>query len=197
MACSRDKTTSAVAYLIGSVQGGNIYSELKPVYWIKEENRVGFVELNNGNRIECDLICYADATKSVKSIDYTTAVFINEMPTSLIKDGDYTIQHISDVNRGKITFYLKRKAVQYDSLFFNYNGQVVKFQCNFDKNNLVAYVPKNKILPFNEEDVVWSRKPTSVNDSKNRIKLISESIVGYDTLSAKFKKVVFENDNAV
>lgn len=194
MICKKDKTVSAIAYRIGFNNNGNIYSDIKPVYWVKKENSVGFVELTNGNRIECDLICYAEANKTIKRIDYDTAVYINEMPSELVKDGDYCITHIGEPHIGVIPFYLKRKPIQKASLFFIYNDEVVRFQCNFDKKELVGYIPKNKFIPFELGDTLWTCSPSQATDKKGRIVFETALNIGYDSLSQKFIKLVFKDD---
>lgn len=197
MICKRDKSVSAIRYRIGFNKDKNVYTDFKPIYWVKKENSSGFVELYNGNRIECDLICYAESNSVSRLIDYDTAVYINEMPTDLVSDGDYSITYIGEANRGIIPFYLKKKPIQKASLFFAYNDEVVRFQCNFDKKQLIAYIPKNKLVPFEYGDYLWINNPTDINDTNGRIIYETSYNMGYDNSSCKFIKMVFKNDNNI
>lgn len=148
-----------------------------------------------GVTFDYDKVLRVNATKITRNINQQTIFFINEMPTANFPLGDYTFVGKSDEVFGNFNIYLKRAVnnnipVVY---YLHKSGMVCSFQLNFDADNLIAYVPMNKYLPFNEFSTIWKEEPATAEDTENRIELINREIVGYTENSRSHLKLTFKD----
>ena len=59
----------------------------------------------------------------------------------------------------------------------------------------MAYVDRNRYIPFNAESRIWDREPARVNATTHRIVLQTIDKVGVDEMHKYFKKLTFGEYN--
>ena len=125
-----------------------------------------------------------------KYINAQTAIYIDEMPTSIFDSGDYIIERISPVQLNTFTVYLnKRQGIKLPKIYFENNGNIIETQFNYDKSTNIGYFPYNKQIPFDTSTKIWNRKVADVNSLSGKIRLVSMERIG------KHTKLVFVNAN--
>lgn len=161
-----------------------------------QETPSGNAEKNEyGVSLDYDRAILVNATKITRNINQETIFFINEMPTPNFPYGDYRFVGKSDEVCGKFKIYLK-KTVNNDIPVLYYlhtSGLICTFQINFDESSLIAFCSLNKILPFNENSIIWKAEPLDVDDTEDRIVLINKEIVGYTGKSRSHVKLTFRD----
>ena len=133
------------------------------------------------------------ANELTRNIGADTVFFIDEMPTSNNKYGDYVFEGKSDEVLGNFLIYLsKSKKNSYPKIFYlHHNGSVVSYQLNYDKKANVAYVPYDRFVPFGTNSKIWTKEPADIEDNTNRIVLKSTEQCGFTDTSRSHKKLVF------
>ena len=157
------------------------------------------VRINNpyGYDLNFDKVITLNAGEITRLIDYDTLILIDNMPTSIYANGDYSVQRVFPEYNGEIVIGLsKKESVNIPKLYYERNGKILYYQLNFDKNSLVAYAKKNQAIPFSESTYVWTREPADSSQTANRLKIVSVGDkVGFDDRYIPFTEIKFEVDN--
>lgn len=139
-----------------------------------------------------DKIITVNAGSITRLIDYDTLFCVDNIPTSVYKDGDYSAEQIYPEYNGEIVIGLKKKdAINIPKLYFEHNGKILYYQLNFDNKTKKAYIPIKSILPFKEGDYVWTREPADSSITSNRLLFQNKSKTGVDSQFKNFYELTF------
>ena len=139
-----------------------------------------------------DKIITLNAGGVTRKINYNTLFIVDNIPTSVYENGDYSVRQIHPEYNGEIVIGLvKNTSIDIPKLYFEQNGMILYCQLNFDKHSLKAYVSKNENVPFSVGDYVWTREPVDANEKKNRLKLESITKTGLDSQFKSFYELKF------
>lgn len=196
MAISRRKPF-LVKFPIGKSLGRNGKPLLSDAFVLHSEqaSREGEVDKREyGVVYDYDKVIVVNVNKLTDNIDKTTVFFIDEMPTRNNEFGDYEFVGKSDNIFGNYKIYLKKVVKNnYPEIYYLHHlGSICSFQLNYDKNEMVAYVPKERFVPFNHNNKIWTKKPVDENDDSNRISFVNKEIVGFTENSMSHLKITFE-----
>ena len=149
-----------------------------------------------GREFNFDKTIVVNATATTRRIKSNTEFLLENMPTDTFSGGDYTISRIfPEYNGERMIGLSKKESVNIPKLYFIYNDQILFYQLNFDKDTLTGYVNVNEVLPFSVGDYVWTRKPSSVDDTNNRLRLTQTTITGFDNQNRNFTQLTFVEDD--
>lgn len=149
-----------------------------------------------GREFNFDKTIIVNASSTTRKIKSNTEFLIDNMPTKIFSNGDYNISRLFPEYNGEIVIGLsKKEAVNIPKLYFVYNNQILFYQLNFDKDTLTGYVNVNEVLPFSVGDYVWTRKPSSADDTNNRLRLTQTTRTGFDNQNQNFIQLTFVKDN--
>lgn len=169
-----------------------IYSDLITIYGKVIDKGGTIVEEITGLNFEYDRAVIFNVNNLSKTINAQTAIFIDEMPTSIFENGDYTIERITPIELNTFTVYLNKKiGIKFPKIYFELNGKIVETQFNYDKSTNIGYMPYNKQIPFNTETNIWNRKVNVVSSKNGKIRLVSTTPVFHN----RHIKLVFEEVN--
>lgn len=145
-----------------------------------------------GSDFDFDKVITVNAGAIARKIDYDTAILIDEMPTSLLLKGDYSVKYIFPEFNKEIVIGLSRKeAIKFPRLYFYNNGKLLFSQMNYDNDLRISYCNKRQYVPFAVGDFVWTREPDSEVDTKHRLRVSSIEKVGFDSKYKPFFKITF------
>lgn len=178
---------------IGSTTGTTpkpVYGDLLTVYGKVIDKGGVIVDEPTGLNFEYDRAVIFNINDVTKYINAQTAIYVDEMPTSIFDSGDYIIERISPVQLNTFTVYLnKRQGIKLPKIYFENNGNIIETQFNYDKSTNIGYFPHNKQIPFDTSTKIWNRKVADVNSLSGKIRLVSMEKIG------KHTKLVFVNAN--
>lgn len=178
---------------IGSTIGTTpkpVYGDLLTVYGKVIDKGGVIVDEPTGLNFEYDRAVIFNINDVTKYINAQTAIYVDEMPTSIFDSGDYIIERISPVQLNTFTVYLnKRQGIKLPKIYFENNGNIIETQFNYDKSTNIGYFPDNKQIPFDTSTKIWNRKVADVNSLSGKIRLVSMEKIG------KHTKLVFVNAN--
>lgn len=148
-----------------------------------------------GNEALYDKVITVNAGSITRAINYDTLFIVDNMPTNVYENGDYSVKQIYPEYNGEIVIGLsKNKSVNIPKLYFENNGKILYYQLNFDKNTLKGYVSNKTILPFKEGDYVWTREPADSDVKNNRLKFVSRTKTGLDGKLKSFYELNFSKE---
>lgn len=148
-----------------------------------------------GREYQFDKTIIVNASPITRKIKNNTEFLIDNMPTEIFSDGDYNISKIFPEYNGEIIIGLtKKESINIPKLYFVYNNQIIFYQLNFDKLSLNAFIKSNENIPFNINDYVWTKKPTSKDDTNNRLIFKQSNKTGFDSRNKNFIELVFVKD---
>ena len=149
-----------------------------------------------GREFNFDKTIVVNATATTRRIKSNTEFLLENMPTDTFSGGDYTISRIfPEYNGERMIGLSKKESVNIPKLYFIYNEQILFYQLNFDKDTLTGYVNVNEVLAFSVGDYVWTRKPSSADDTNNRLRLTQTIITGFDSQNRNFTQLTFVEDS--
>lgn len=150
-----------------------------------------------GLELNYDRVIVLNANDTTRQITENTVILIDEYPTKNFENGNYRIKRIFPEYNREIVIGLEKIGGIDTPFIYYYNGSsILSFQLNYDKTTKIAYVDRNRYIPFTTETVIWSKEPSSVSQTKNRIVLQSTEKVGVDDMHKYFKKLTFGVYNA-
>lgn len=153
----------------------------------------GYIAKNMfGSDPNIDKTVVVNAGSITRSINESTCILLDNMPTSVYENGDYSVIRKTPEYNGQIVLGLQRKqSIDIPKLYFLYNDEILYYQLNFDKNKLKGYIGVNDRLPFSENDYVWTREPADSTVTKHRLKLVSREKVGLGETFKPFIELTF------
>lgn len=150
------------------------------------------VEEPTGINFEYDRAIIFNVNEKTKYINAQTAIYVDEIPTIVYPNGDYSIERITPIALNTFTVYLnKRNGITIPKLYFENDNKIVEMQLNYDKDKNIAYISKNKKIPFNSETNIWNRKVNDISSNVGKIRLVKTEPV----LKSKHIKLIFEEVN--
>lgn len=169
-----------------------VYGELITVYGKVIDKGGIIVDEPTGLNFEYDRAVIFNLNQSTRFINAQTAIYIDEMPTSIFENGDYTIERITPVVLNTFTVYLnKKQGIKLPKIYFEKDGNILETQFNYDKATNIGYMPYNKIIPFDKNTNIWNRKVNDISSKIGKIRLIATYTIG----KKKHTKLVFEAVN--
>ena len=145
-----------------------------------------------GEEPNFDRVITVNAGSITRAIDYDTVILIDEMPTEITAKGDYSVSYIFPEYNGEIVIGLNRKeAIKFPRLYFYNNGKLLYAQMNYDKDTLQAFIPKRQVVPFELNNYVWTREPSSEDDTSYRLSVSQINNVGFNDYYKPFKSILF------
>lgn len=161
-------------------------------YGLVRDNITGVSVNYYGGEDIVDKVITVNAGSITRAINYDTLFIVDNIPTKVYENGDYSVEKIFPEYNGEIVIALvKREAVNIPKLYFEKDGTILYFQINFDKKKLKAYISSKTILPFKEGDYVWTREPIDSSSTKNRLKFVSKTKTGMDKGFKNFYELTF------
>lgn len=193
---SKDLKPFAVKFPAGGTTGSSpkkIYTEWQNCSGLIKENVNARLEMY-GKEFDCDIVIKMNANDTSRKIGYGTVFLVGEMPTKAMENGNFYVKEVLPEYNGEIQVLLnRREGLSYPRIYYEANGEIMEYQLNFNNESLVGYVPKNSVLPFNKNTKIWYKiKPSSADDTNNRISLVSEINIGLVNWYNNFKKLTFK-----
>ena len=162
------------------------------IYGLVRDTISGLKTNYYGYDVAYDKVITVNAGSKTNLIDYDTLFLIDNLPTSVYENGDYSVTQIYPPYNGEIVIGLsKKEAVNIPKLYFEHKGKILYYQLNFDKNTNKAYVPIKSILPFKEGEYVWTREPADSSVTSNRLLFKNKSKTGADSQFKNFYELIF------
>lgn len=169
-----------------------IYDEPITIYGKIIDKGGIIVEEPTGINFEYDRAIIFNVNEKTKYINAQTAIYVDEIPTIVYPNGDYSIERITPIALNTFTVYLnKRKGITIPKLYFENDNKIVEMQLNYDKDKNIAYISKNKKIPFNNETNIWNRKVNDISSNIGKIRLVKTEPV----LKSNHIKLIFEEVN--
>lgn len=188
-------------FLVKFVIANTLESEPKPIY--SDYNCVsgligdptGLVSKEPyGLEFDFDRLVTVNATPTTRKIAYNTAVLLEEYPTDNFPNGNYNVSKIFPEYNNEIVIGLKKiDGLDIPRLYYLYNGEVVTYQLNYDKTTNTGYIDKKQPIPFTTDSVIWTRKPSSVDQTTHKIAFVGSESVGIDNQHLHYHKLTFRN----
>lgn len=196
MISKRDSKPFKVKFSVGIEKTNKVdmqyYNDLHICYGLIRDNISGKNNNYYGYEIAHDKVITVNAGSVTRLINNETLFFVDNFPTSVYENGDYTIDKVYPEYNGEIVLGLsKKEAINIPKLYFEYNGKILYYQLNFDKKTNKAYIPIKSILPFKEGQYVWTREPVDSSVTSNKLLFKSKSKIGFDDKFKSFYELVF------
>lgn len=199
MAISRYKKPLLVKFSQGnSVVGGEVskLSDWQTVYYTRNKLTGAVSKELYGLDDNFDLVLSFESNNITKQISESTLFLIDEYPTRLNSEGNYTVKRIIQHDNNSIVVGLKKnKGVKHENLYYYDSGVLYACQVNYDSDTHKAYVDKYSTLPLNVGLVVWDFEPESNEDTENRFTVTSVTEVGIVDNLKVFKEITLGVNN--
>lgn len=193
MISKRDSKSFMIKFPIGVSKTNK--SEMKyednwiTLYGLISEPSGSLFKTEYGNETRFDKVITLNAGSVSRAITYDTIFMLDDIPTSNFKLGNYYPEYIYPEYNGEIVIGLSKvEAIPLPKLYFFYNEKSLYCQINFDSEKLVAYTPTTARLPFKTGDYIWTREPTSKDNSTHRLRVSNISTLKENK---KFNKITF------
>ena len=146
-----------------------------------------------GIDLDFDLVMVVNANPLTRRINKQCLFLVNDMPTNIFENGDYTPKHIFPEYNGEISIGLSKKEdIAIPRLYFAVGENILHIQINFDSETKKAYIPRTQTLPFKVGDYVWTRRPADSTQTEHRLKLTSTKVTGLSDNFIAFLELSFE-----
>ena len=199
MAISKDKRPLLVKFSQGnSVVGGENarLTEWQVVYYTRNKLTGTVSKELYGLDDNFDLVLSFDTNSITKQITESTLFLVDEYPTNLNADGNYTVKRIVQHDNNTIVVGLKKnKGVGHKNFYYFDSGILYTCQVNYDSDTNKIYVGKYSTLPFNVGLVVWDFEPENESDVENRFTVTSVTEVGIVDNLKVFKEITLGVNN--
>lgn len=170
-----------------------IYEEEWQIIYGLIGNNYGLVQRYlYGMEQQFDILITVNAGSISRRIDDDTIFMIDEVPTSNYPLGNYKVSKIYPEYNNEILIGLSAvSAVDVPKLYFYNNGIKLYTQLNFDKNTNKAYIKKRLGLPFKVGEYVYTKEPSSEEQTENRLAFSSYKETGLDDKYRNFYELIF------
>ena len=137
-----------------------------------------------------DLVLTFDSNSKTRQIAENTLFLVNEYPTELNVDGNYTVKRIVRHDNNEIVVGLrKNKGVKHANLYYYSGNELLACQVNYDSTTKKAYIDKYSTIPLAVGLTVWDFEPDDKNDTENRYVVTSVATVGIVDNLKTFKEI--------
>ena len=199
MAISRYKKPLLVKFSQGNtIVSGEVskLSDWQTVYYTRNKLTGAVSKELYGLDDNFDLVLSFESNNITKQISESTLFLIDEYPTRLNSEGNYTVKRIIQHDNNSIVVGLKKnKGVKHENLYYYDSDVLYACQVNYDSDTHKAYVDKYSTLPLNVGLVVWDFEPESNEDTENRFTVTSVTEVGIVDNLKVFKEITLGVNN--
>lgn len=199
MAISKDKKPLLAKFSQGnSVNGGEFQTSngWQVLYYTRSKKNGAVSKEVYGLDDNFDLVLIFDSNNITRQISESTLFLVDEYPTNLNAEGNYTVKRIVQHDNNQIVVGLKKnKGVKHENLYYYNSGNLYACQVNYDSSTHKAYVDKYSTLPLVVGSTVWDYEPDDENDTENRYTVTSVTNVGIVDNLKVFKEITLGEDN--
>lgn len=196
MISKRDLKPFLVKFVVGNRIGNSpdpVFGEYICIQGLISDPEGRIVKQPYGNEFAFDRVIVVNATSTTRRIAQDTAVLLGEYPTINFFRGNYKISKVfPEYNREIVIGLEKIEGIDIPNIYYEYNGEILTYQLNFDSTTNTGYVDKNRYVPFTSTTKIWTRKPSSIDSKNHLIKLVSSKNVGVDESHKYFTQLKFE-----
>ena len=137
-----------------------------------------------------DLVLTFISNDITRKISENTLFLVDEYPTNLNTNGNYTVRRLVRHDNNEIVVGLKKqRGVEHKNLYYYDSGILYACQVNYDSSTHKAYVDKYSTIPLDVGSVVWDYEPDNQNDTENRYTVTSVTNVGIVENLNVFKEI--------
>lgn len=199
MAISKEKKPLLAKFSQGNTIGKAEFSKLSDwqvIYYTRSKKTGTVVKEVYGLDDNFDLVLIFDSNNITRQISENTLFLVDEYPTILNKDGNYTVKRIVRHDNNEIVAGLsKNKGVKHENLYYYNSGNLYACQVNYDSTTNKAYVDKYSTIPLTVGSIVWDCEPEDENDTENRYVVTSVTNVGIVDNLKVFKEITLGEYN--
>ncbi len=168
-------STIYISNFIGVDENNNLnYESPKPIFAQTSDVKSLVVREDVGYVPEYDRLVLVPYGEESQFIDEETRLWIDVEPNELFNNVDYKIDRVGDVIQDVFILYCNAVTQTTKPIYYLNEKTSTVYQMKLSYNNLVAIVPLNKWIPFNEDSKIWLTKPSSIDSNTNQIRLISK-----------------------
>ena len=143
-----------------------------------------------------DLVLVFDSNNITKQISENTLFLVDEYPTNLNVEGNYSVRKILQHDNNEIVVGLKAtKGVKHENIYYYNNHTLYACQVNYDSSTHKIYVDKYSTIPLTVGSIVWDFEPDDENDTENRYTVTSVTNVGIVDNLKVFKEITLGVSN--
>lgn len=143
-----------------------------------------------------DLVLVFDSNNVTRQISENTLFLVDEYPTNLNSEGNYTVKRVVRHDNNEIVVGLRKtKGIKHENLYYYNSGNLYACQVNYDSTTHKAYVDKYSTLPLQVGSVVWDYEPDDENDTENRYTVTAVTNVGIVDNLKVFKEITLGANN--
>ena len=166
----KEKNFIYVAYYIGKKGSKNFYTNTQRIVAHIDYNSLKFKEETIGKLKDFEIVLYIPKGNLTKYINENCVFWVKTSPNINKDNFDYCVVEIGQETKDFIIVYCKSVTTQNFSIFYcNDNKNILEFKIPYDKKSKTAVVKKNIYIPFNNDSLIWTKSPTSVEDTQNKI----------------------------
>lgn len=200
MAISKFKKPILAKFSQGNSVDGEEYSKLSEwtvIYYTKSYQGGVVSKQLYGLDDNFDLTLTFDSNSVTRQISENTLFLVDEYPTSLNTNGNYSVKRIVKHDNNEIVVGLRKaRGVEHSNLYYYDSGKLYACQVNYDSSTHKAYVGKYSTIPLQVGSVVWDYEPEDDKDTENRFTVTSVTNVGIVDNLKVFKEISLEAVNA-
>lgn len=182
----KDTVTFYYAYKLGKKDNEVFYSEIyKGLGQLTSNN--GIINKNYyGEELQSDSTLVVQ--DNIKHIDNFTKIWLQQSPLNNNDSPSHKVVRITNVVNGLYTIYLKTNVLNYNTLWYEINGNILEIEVVFDYDNLTARIDKKMFLPIDITTNVWYIEPNDSSTTENKLQLLYKEELD-DCIIFKFKEL--------
>lgn len=141
-----------------------------------------------GETIQYNAVAMFNLNEDSKFIDVATKFWFKDKPIdTTLTSAEYEVTGKTEPTDGIIKVFLMSTKPNNKTLYVTYQGKVGNVTIDYDAKQKKAHIPNDFYFPFTSADTFWERKPKSVLDMENAMRI---SIV---EITENGKNIYFEN----
>lgn len=187
-----DMSVIYVSFYIGKKGNKNYYTVPRKIYANVVYNSQNIIEENISRLRDFDLTLSIPIGDDIQNINENCVFWINIMPNDKADNYDFKVKRLGDYTSELISVYCESIASNNNNLYYCNNGvDIYEFKIQYEKSKNKAIVRFNTYIPFNENSIIWNKKPFSVSDTTGRIVYVNKILNG-NSYIIEFKE--YENN---
>ena len=125
-----------------------------------------------GQTIQYNAVALFNVDENSKFIDVATKFWFKAKPVdTTLYSGEYEVTGKAEPTDGIIKVFLMSCKQNNKTLYVAYQGNVCTVSLIYDNASKKAHLPKDFYFPFTSADVFWERKPKSIADRENALRI--------------------------
>lgn len=193
MAISRYKKPLLIKFSQGNATGEQENSKLgswQVAYYTRSAVSGSIQKQLYGLDDNYDLVVIFTANPITKQITENTLFLIDEYPTDLNSEGNYTARRVIVHDDNQIVVGLNKvRGVKHANIYYYDGGNLYACQVNYDSDTQKVYVNKYSTLPLVAGTAVWTSEPASEDDTTDAFTVSSVATVGIVSDLLVFKEI--------